>query len=331
MINVPSWLSIVIFTAATTVQAISANTSELDLLFPHPGSSFHLNDRGMAVLIALQNPSFTWNNTWSFTWQLVTSPALSAALGTTWQTAGIDTNHDIFMEGETAKGLHPIALQSSPYIGLSHEYWPFTENSTAAAKLPGPGVYDFTWMFEIGPWCAFYPQEPATTLGASQWWSSRQVRNGSFPVTLLDPKDAAATYPALPTETCGGVFAAAVSVESTTTWSRSWVTRPSDYVCAVTASVTESAEPCAVTLDAALAGSVRSIMAWTTASGAVKTSGTSLGTDAPQPTTTGALTDPSALSNANGDKGSEGALIKKPQGYLVAGLSILVGIVNLYM
>ncbi len=260
-----------------------------------------MNDRGLGVVIAVQNEQAANPHGWKFGWTVrSTNFVVRGGIGP------IASN----------EAFQFVTIQDSdPFVGLSHPYYYSATNAPDRVMLPGK--YLFSWRFDMGPWCEFNDKYSAlyvfqseqfpvsacfsscrtegVPMGIKTDYSSisqlpsrklltpdvgrslgKVISRGSFTIEVADD----APFPEV-AGTCGSV-AGAVNIVSTTT-SRHYdrVQRTtSTNTCAMTASVTDALDVCRATLQPTHAASISQFMTWV--SGA-KATGAATSGGIPQP------------------------------------------------
>ncbi|KAK1759926.1 hypothetical protein QBC47DRAFT_438218 [Echria macrotheca] len=214
----------------------AANTTvELDIITPLANGRYRVNpNRGLGVVIAVQNEPIAGPHKWRFDWTVSsTTPGLFA------DTGSIGVPQSFYQPG--------YPLQQNPFVGLSH----FPIYSTDKPDKPMlAGEYIFEWVFSIGPWCEFDADQSRTY---SFGWP---ISNGSFRLTVAYDAD----WPDVqPTTTCASA-AGQVSFGPTTQFVDT--VSPTTLPCVETATVTEKADPCQAVVGQVAAANISRIMTW---------------------------------------------------------------------
>jgi hypothetical protein len=231
-------LSLLILCAVTLV----AGTVEVDIISPVAGGRYRVNpDRGLGVVITVQNKDVADTYGWKLAWK-VTSTAVNAI--------GV-LDFAAFGDIGAPQSYEPsyVIDGGDPYIALSHSFI-YSGTGKTSQPMP-PGDYRFSWNFTIGPWCESFDN-------TSEYDAQRHVGDGSFSISVADD----APWPAFTHTDCASV-AGQVSFASTAVWSPpAYINPTAPLLCVATASVTDPPNPCRVTVKAAQAASISSIMTW---------------------------------------------------------------------
>ncbi|KAK3315654.1 hypothetical protein B0H66DRAFT_347875 [Apodospora peruviana] len=230
-----------------------SNTSyEVDIISPTPGGRYRVNvDRGIAVVVAVQNKLAAHRYGWRLEWQ-ARSPEHDPT-GNFWKFVSFGNIGSV--EGKLGiYARHDLQDSDDLYIGLTHQYlYSGTGDQSGAVGLPSKpmpsGEYIFSWHVSTGPTCG--NESGNSFLGT---W----VGEGNFTFTVADD----APWPDLKPTPCAAV-AAQASFNATGSSLVSWVIPTSTpKACWATKTATESADPCRVTLSPEQARKVSSIMTW---------------------------------------------------------------------
>jgi len=241
-----------------------SDTMELDIITPVAGGLYRVNPgRLLAIVVAVQNKAIGDSHGWRFDWTVSSVSAVGKAIYA-------DSGKISTPQG----GLYTaVTIQDGdPFIGISNALR--SDNGTTPVSKPmPPGDYHFEWVFSVGPWCEFVPDQSMT------WALSWPVKNGSFRITVADD----APWPELDSTSCPSV-AGQVSFLATTEYPATNQATPTTLACVQTAVVTEKPEPCRATVGKKQAASISSFMMWsgdvrsttslTTSSSVLKSTGT---------------------------------------------------------
>jgi len=140
-----------------------------------------------------------------------------------------------------------------PFIALSHAFLEPSSNKTRKPMLPGE--YEFTWSFQLGPWCSGEVRE---------FNVSHFVNRGVFNITVADDGPLPTLTQASPTGGSCASVPGQISFTAYHTTLSGWINGAPHIDCAMTAAVMETPDPCRATVDAAQAGSISSIMTCST-------------------------------------------------------------------
>ncbi|KAK1826654.1 hypothetical protein QBC39DRAFT_292880, partial [Podospora conica] len=257
MSSTSSWSARCLFSALLLVSLVAvpssaqSNTSmEVDLISPVPNGRYRVNpDRGFAVLVAIQNREHGDPAGWRFEWHAIRRDPARPRFFTSGTVSSSGTN----IYGAVTHPLNHTA--SDPYLALSHPYIEANTDKPINHPTP-PGEYEFTWNFQIGPWC-----EVLTAPRSREYASNHFISRGAFNFTVAED----APWPVLTRtaadQACASV-AGQVSFTAYNTMAPMWNTML-DWTmgpCAMTASVTDAPAPCRATVDAEQAARVSSIM-----------------------------------------------------------------------
>ncbi|KAK5652327.1 hypothetical protein OQA88_10677 [Cercophora sp. LCS_1] len=240
--NLPKWrfLSLLLL-LAWPVSCLTNTSMEIDIITPTPNGWHRVNpDRGLGVVIAVQNKAAGDPAQWRFDWTVIPAQDSPHRFG--------DSGSIGFPERTDPS--YPLSTDD-PFIGLTHPY--LYKNTDKPSEPMPPGDYTFAWRFTIGPWC-----EVLTVPRSREYAATHLVHKGSFNITVAED----AAWPDLRPTGCAEV-AGQVSFTAYDAAVTGWMSFDETWTCALTASVTETPEPCRATLGAEQASMVSSIMTWT--------------------------------------------------------------------
>ncbi|KAF9872896.1 hypothetical protein CkaCkLH20_09759 [Colletotrichum karsti] len=211
--------------------ALPNSTTEVDLIFPRPDNTYAPTPSGLPVLISLHNPTAANHFGWTFRWGVYKQPHPDIA--------------------------HRLPLNTiSAAIG-NDTTWPDNPHliTDATGKPLEPGTYTFHWNLRGSHWCEFLP-------GSAEYSDELFLTNGSFSFTVAS----GAPTPTF-TGTCPTALGVVDYVSTTVYRGLPWDEEHGDpatqtLTCAVTRSVSVTAEPCLATVDAAQETSVSKRMGW---------------------------------------------------------------------
>ena len=267
----------------------SNNSIEVDIISPTAGGRYRVNqDRGIAVVIAVQNKRATERYGWHFDWEVrsVKSDPSGKYLYQYLDLGGI---------GEKDDGLYPtfdIQDDGNLYVGLTHSY--LYANGKPNKPMP-PGEYIFSWKIKTGPTC--YSSSGSFSVVGDVFGS------GTFNLSVADDApwpDFAPMAPATTTR-CASL-AGQASFSGTGSYITNWTSpTTTPLACGVTETVTETPDPCRATVGREQARSISSIMTWVDEVPVTQSSATQTGPES-------ATTKPSSSSSSQ-LRASIGALL----------------------
>ncbi|KAK0737968.1 hypothetical protein B0T18DRAFT_394346 [Schizothecium vesticola] len=166
----------------------TATSMEVDLISPVANGVYRINpDRGLAVIVAIQNRQHGDPADWRFEW---------TAMRLTPDRPRFFVGGAVSASGTNIRGsvTHPLNQSASdPYLALSHPYIePGTDKPTTHPTPPGE--YEFTWNVQIGPWC-----EVLAVPRSREYSSNHFVSRGRFNFTVAED----APWPVLTKTTAG--------------------------------------------------------------------------------------------------------------------------------
>ena len=268
-----STLLLSLLSVQTAAQSNTTATSmEVDLISPVANGIYRVNpDRGLAVLVAIQNRHLGDPADWRFEW---------TAMRLTPDRPRFFVGGAVSASGTNIRGsvTHPLNQSASdPYLALSHPYIEPATDKPSNHPTP-PGEYEFTWNVQIGPWC-----EVLAVPRSKEYSSNHFVSRGRFNFTVAEDAlwPVLAKTPAGEKDSCASV-AGQVSFTAYNTMVPAWDTRYDEPYgpCAMTASVTDAPAPCQATVNAEQAARVSSIMTWVDGPTATPSLGVRLGVSA---------------------------------------------------
>ncbi|KAK3365377.1 hypothetical protein B0H63DRAFT_491022 [Podospora didyma] len=276
----------------------AGTTVEFDLISPVAGGRYRVtHEKGLPVVYMLQNVDEAAKNAWHFEWYIeyIDPPPPGPFPSEIFALGGVGV-------GEWSHaGYGEIIQGGDPLVGLAHPP-DFPRPNTGFVKDMPPGLYRFRWAYSIewnhdlnGLGICF---DDATTASGYTLSLSYRIKHGNFTFTV--DNDA----PVVVQASLDPTLATVKPVET-------WYSPDYTITCAWARNVTEAANPCRATVNAAQAAKISSIMSWksssVTSSGsepAITSSGASVTSfRAPYVVTSGALgsattTGPSLSSTA---------------------------------
>ncbi|KAK5659461.1 hypothetical protein OQA88_662 [Cercophora sp. LCS_1] len=257
--------TLLLFLSFDQCNALSNTSYEIDIISPTAGGRYRVNlDRGIGVVVAVQNKHAAERFGWNFSWQV-----RSHANRTESEGRSVYFSLGGFGSKDTIDAHHVIQNDDDVYIGLTHDYL-YTGSNLPDDAIP-PGDYTFSWRVQTGPTC--WDDERSRGYNAI----GDTFGGGSFNFSVVDD----APWPNLKPSPCASA-AGLVSFAPTAGEIVSWVVpTTTPLACGTLQSVTETANPCRVTVGPEQAKRISSIMTWVERAPPVTRTGTESSTSSP--------------------------------------------------